>query len=221
MFALTPRPRSDSHPSQPPFPNQDFYHTGTSSGNAGSLPSAYHANNGRQDYYSTSYRQSERLPGPYSSQLNHAEEPTPSSSHLVDSQSYDQDRNEFSREPQYPRTTDQSQTRRADTPLMIDTYNLGLAYQSTSHLSETNTSSTHSGEVGSWTPLTKEPSPASARPRRARREKPRIDLAPDQPPTTQGKPRARVYVACLQWYVNSGIFTIYSSLIISFFPITL
>lgn len=34
--------------------------------------------------------------------------------------------------------------------------------------------------------------------RRTRREKPRIELAPDQPLTTQGKPRARVYVACLQ-----------------------
>ncbi|KAH6912789.1 hypothetical protein BKA70DRAFT_1097562 [Coprinopsis sp. MPI-PUGE-AT-0042] len=31
-----------------------------------------------------------------------------------------------------------------------------------------------------------------------RREKPRIELAPDQPPTTQGKPRSRVYVACVQ-----------------------
>lgn len=39
------------------------------------------------------------------------------------------------------------------------------------------------------------------RPRKTRREKPRIELAPDQPPTTQGKPRARVYVACVQWYV--------------------
>ncbi|KAJ7069638.1 hypothetical protein C8F01DRAFT_1113449 [Mycena amicta] len=37
-----------------------------------------------------------------------------------------------------------------------------------------------------------------ARPKKSRREKPRIELAPDQPPTTQGKPRARVYVACLQ-----------------------
>ncbi|KAG6831995.1 hypothetical protein H0H92_006030 [Tricholoma furcatifolium] len=34
--------------------------------------------------------------------------------------------------------------------------------------------------------------------RKPRREKPRIELAPDQPPTTQGKPRARVYVACVQ-----------------------
>lgn len=31
-----------------------------------------------------------------------------------------------------------------------------------------------------------------------RRERPRIELAPDQPPTTQGNPRARVYVACIQ-----------------------
>ncbi|KAG6903252.1 hypothetical protein C0995_000147 [Termitomyces sp. Mi166 len=41
-----------------------------------------------------------------------------------------------------------------------------------------------------------EPSSSAAPPKRkSRREKPRIELAPDQPPTTQGKPRARVYVA--------------------------
>ncbi|KAH0586087.1 hypothetical protein H2248_007358 [Termitomyces sp. 'cryptogamus'] len=34
--------------------------------------------------------------------------------------------------------------------------------------------------------------------KKPRREKPRIELASDQPPTTQGKPRARVYVACIQ-----------------------
>ncbi|KAI0335882.1 hypothetical protein GY45DRAFT_1239777 [Cubamyces sp. BRFM 1775] len=33
---------------------------------------------------------------------------------------------------------------------------------------------------------------------RSRREKPRLELAPDQPLTTQGKPRTRVYVACVQ-----------------------
>jgi hypothetical protein len=41
----------------------------------------------------------------------------------------------------------------------------------------------------------------ASRPKKPRREKPRIDLAPNQPLTTQGKPRARVYVACLQWSV--------------------
>ncbi|KAJ7176007.1 hypothetical protein C8R46DRAFT_1080390 [Mycena filopes] len=49
-----------------------------------------------------------------------------------------------------------------------------------------------SGDSETWSPV------QSARPRKSRREKPRIELAPDQPPTTQGKPRARVYVACIQ-----------------------
>lgn len=34
---------------------------------------------------------------------------------------------------------------------------------------------------------------------KSRKEKPRLELAPDQPLTTQGKPRCRVYVACVQW----------------------
>ncbi|KAM6494149.1 hypothetical protein JOM56_010510 [Amanita muscaria] len=38
----------------------------------------------------------------------------------------------------------------------------------------------------------------SNKPRKRRRPKPKIELSPDQPPTTQGKPRCRVYVACLQ-----------------------
>jgi hypothetical protein len=210
MFALPSRPRSDSHNHLQPlsFPTPDFYHTGVSNGNAGSLSDTYHANNGRHDYYTTSYRHVEPSSSSYSSQQHLPSEAlhqdmVPSSSHLVLPHSYNRERNEFSREIQYPRTTDQSQARRTDVPLLIDTYNLGAANQSTSHLSENGTSSAHSGEGDSWAPSAKEPSPASARPRRPRREKPRIDLAPDQPPTTQGKPRARVYVACLQWYVIS------------------
>lgn len=46
------------------------------------------------------------------------------------------------------------------------------------------------------------PSPSS---RKSRRVKPHIELAPDQPLTTQGKPRARVYVACLQWCDPSSL----------------
>ncbi|KZP29115.1 hypothetical protein FIBSPDRAFT_908426 [Athelia psychrophila] len=38
----------------------------------------------------------------------------------------------------------------------------------------------------------------STRRRKSRQEKPHIELAPGQPPTTQGKPRERVYVACVQ-----------------------
>lgn len=40
---------------------------------------------------------------------------------------------------------------------------------------------------------------------KSRRDKNRIELAPDQPLTTQGKPRTRVYVACVQWRVNPCI----------------
>ncbi len=53
-----------------------------------------------------------------------------------------------------------------------------------------------------WSPQAADvppPTPEQLKPRKPRREKPRIALAPDQPPTTQGKPRARVYVACIQW----------------------
>jgi hypothetical protein len=45
--------------------------------------------------------------------------------------------------------------------------------------------------------------PVSSQTRKSRRDKPRIDLAPDQPPTSQGRQRARVFVACLQWYAPS------------------
>ncbi|KAF8644423.1 hypothetical protein AX16_008483 [Volvariella volvacea WC 439] len=47
--------------------------------------------------------------------------------------------------------------------------------------------------------------PPTTRAKKPRKPKPRIELAPDQPPTTQGRPRARVYVACIQWQVVIGI----------------
>lgn len=40
---------------------------------------------------------------------------------------------------------------------------------------------------------------ASSKPRK----RPQVELAPDQPLTTQGKPRTRVFSACLQWWVKS------------------
>ncbi|EGN98357.1 hypothetical protein SERLA73DRAFT_123675 [Serpula lacrymans var. lacrymans S7.3] len=43
---------------------------------------------------------------------------------------------------------------------------------------------------------------SSSKHRKTRREKPRIELASDQPLTTQGKLRSRVYVACMQWRIN-------------------
>ncbi|KIJ64647.1 hypothetical protein HYDPIDRAFT_112046 [Hydnomerulius pinastri MD-312] len=56
--------------------------------------------------------------------------------------------------------------------------------------STAESSSSHSPEATEDT--------SASRPRKTRREKPHIDLAPDQPLTTQGRPRARVYVACVQ-----------------------
>lgn len=85
---------------------------------------------------------------------------------------------------------------------MLDTYT-----QAGSHFSHGPTSaiagpaSEHSGDSEFWPNIASESPHVEPKPKKARREKPRIELAPDQPPTTQGKPRARVYVACLQWQV--------------------
>ena len=72
-------------------------------------------------------------------------------------------------------------------------------------LSAPGPSSEHSGDSDAW-PDAAHPTTAAAvhdmyKPKKPRRDKPRIALAPGQPPTTQGKPRARVYVACQQWYM--------------------
>jgi hypothetical protein len=45
-------------------------------------------------------------------------------------------------------------------------------------------------------------------PRKSRRDKMRIELSADQPPTTQGRHTERVYVACVQWYAPSHLATI-------------
>ncbi|KAI6114414.1 hypothetical protein F5141DRAFT_1062823 [Pisolithus sp. B1] len=63
--------------------------------------------------------------------------------------------------------------------------------------------SSHPAQSSQSPSQTQESSPpageeSSSKPKKLRRMKPRIQLAPDQPLTTQGKPRARVYVACVQ-----------------------
>lgn len=55
------------------------------------------------------------------------------------------------------------------------------------------------------------PSFAPEPPRRKPRQKPKIQLAPDQPATTQGKQRKRVYVACVQWYFVFFILPFFTS----------
>ncbi|KAH7885280.1 hypothetical protein F5I97DRAFT_1884201 [Phlebopus sp. FC_14] len=94
-----------------------------------------------------------------------------------------------------------SQTSRAPEPVLVDDFSqLDPALMLSQHDQHANllprdhsiieSSSSQSPEADSGVP--------TSRTKKSRREKPRIELAPDQPLTTQGKPRARVYVACLQ-----------------------
>lgn len=72
--------------------------------------------------------------------------------------------------------------------------------------SSATTASSYGDDLSS--PQVEDHSPTSpngsgeARPRKNRRDKPRIKLAPDQPMTSHGKQRSRVYVACVQWSVS-------------------
>ena len=92
-------------------------------------------------------------------------------------------------------------------------YDLLSSYQDTSMTPSppSLTALTDGLEVATWSssllpdsPHLVLPSPESTsnqlQPRKSRKEKLQIELAPDQPPTTEGRPRARVFVACLQWY---------------------
>jgi len=47
--------------------------------------------------------------------------------------------------------------------------------------------------------ISRESSTLLQRSRKISKRKPYIELAPDQPPTALGKPRERVFVACVQW----------------------
>lgn len=99
--------------------------------------------------------------------------------------------------------------RRNDSPTMLENLSIPAPHTNgTPELSSaiTGPPSDHSVESDFWQNLSPEgPQPEPAKQKKSRREKPRIELAPDQPPTTQGKPRARVYVACLQWQVISPL----------------
>jgi hypothetical protein len=51
-------------------------------------------------------------------------------------------------------------------------------------------------DLGCTSASNESPEPA---PRKVNRKKPHIQLSPDQPATTLGKPRERVFLACTQW----------------------
>ncbi|KAE9405655.1 hypothetical protein BT96DRAFT_915878 [Gymnopus androsaceus JB14] len=82
-------------------------------------------------------------------------------------------------------------------PRRRDSHPLGISVPPSMSNPSTYTPSTASPS-DSWPPTMKEDQSGDPPKKKSRREKPKIALAPDQPPTTQGKPRARVYVACLQ-----------------------
>lgn len=100
-----------------------------------------------------------------------------------------------------------SHMRGRETTTVIDTHNLPShrRYSPEPHSAILGPPSTYSNEDESWPSNSpQDGSNEPSKPKKPRREKPRIELAPDQPPTTQGKPRARVYVACLQWCVPNS-----------------
>jgi hypothetical protein len=204
MFAPSSRSSSDSLPlSSPRYPHFSG-NSGVITEHEGITPVSntrtYFANSGRRDQpqsFTNAYPNTHYLGGGH--------DPT----NTVFSQSYNADGTN-SPHDLYPKPIDNpivaSHTRRAEVPLMIDTYNIGVGYSQSSPLTSAAPPSDLPKSAGYWSGVEKEVSPQPSRSRKPRREKPRIDLAPDQPPTTQGKPRERVYVACLQWYASAIFF---------------
>lgn len=75
-----------------------------------------------------------------------------------------------------------------------DSHSLGVSIPYMLNHTQSTASTSHS-----WPSTEGGTTDADLPKKKPRREKPKIALAPDQPPTTQGRPRARVYVACIQW----------------------
>jgi hypothetical protein len=213
MFDAPSRTKSDSLPlSSPHYPSFSGTNSGVITGHEGISPNTrtYPTNPARHDQ-----RQSHPFNDAYLNTHYQTEPHDPSNSVL--SQSYNRGRiqplhNIYAKPSDHPVIA--SQTRRGEVPLMIDTYNIGMGYTQSSPLPTRAPSSDFPKSADFWFETEQGSSP-QPRPRKPRREKPRIDLAPDQPPTTQGKPRERVYVACLQWYIFHSIF-IWIQLISSF-----
>ncbi len=101
-----------------------------------------------------------------------------------------------------------SRARRIELSAALDTSDAGLQPMAYPYLPLPPSSLTDaSGDSDNWTtPLPETPTEPVKPARKSRRTKEKIALAPDQPPTTQGKPRARVYVACAQWSVPAVVF---------------
>jgi hypothetical protein len=102
--------------------------------------------------------------------------------------------------PSLPQLITENLGSAVDTSMLMAS-NIGHAPEPNSATTSSSGESTHR-QSELWSDSAKESqNDYPPRARKIRREKPRIELAPDQPPTTQGKPRSRVYVACVQWCV--------------------
>lgn len=86
---------------------------------------------------------------------------------------------------------------------MLMASSAGYTLESNSATTGSSSGGSPRGDSENWTEDRNDKTQPASRTRKTRREKPRIQLAPDQPPTTQGKPRSRVYVACVQWCASS------------------
>ncbi|KAF8073616.1 hypothetical protein FPV67DRAFT_1478620 [Lyophyllum atratum] len=180
MFIAPSRPAADSYPAHPPYSPTEYAST-----NNPRYPSASHP-------YSVSLHGPDSFPTHQISAERHRTDSSISTS--VYPRSPDHEGMDAVRDTPYvkhggPSTVPSYPPRRDPGSAAIGTYHPGED-QPTERQSRTRPRSEYSGDSSA---------PSAPPPKRKnRREKPRIDLAPDQPPTTQGKPRARVYVACVQ-----------------------
>lgn len=182
--------------------NRRASHSGYSGVPAPDAPRNYRTNG--DYYYSPLDTSQEKMPYSSSRQYPAASELSKTNSTYTPQYSYDSPLSQgYSNSPAYSAENYSTQefpvvmpslSRRRDSQALDISVPLPKSRPSSHTPTTTSTSD-------SWSPVVNETSaqPVDPPKKKTRREKPKIALAPDQPPTTQGKPRARVYVACLQW----------------------
>lgn len=167
-----------------------------------STRNSYRANS-NEDYYSYSQSESPHSKIPYSSSRHYSAVPVSNEQFSPVTPVYTEPHSTYpfdshiARESQNP-SAYSSAPAIPSLPRRRDSHPLGISVPPSMSNPSTYTPSTASPS-DSWPPTMKEDQSGDPPKKKSRREKPKIALAPDQPPTTQGKPRARVYVACLQW----------------------
>jgi hypothetical protein len=235
MFAPNPRPRNHSQSFTPtmPYRSSEYYippmpnqHPHVQNISSAATPRTYPPEHHRGELYSDSHfygvsrkayddRHALSPPICYNQSYDRHHGGHPPELHLPSVPTY---RSQFADRP-----SPLPPLKRPDISNMGENFNLPPSHSSylpetDSHLSAHPARLIESDLWGSGSPTTSSspqahPTPSQSpsdppKPRKTRREKPKIALAPDQPPTTQGKPRARVYVACIQWSVFSYLFQI-------------